>query len=246
MSPSTKVSYSKEVDRILDDQERLKISWQIKTLLKKTLGNLSGLYCLDYGCSSGIITSQLSEDFKKIVGVDIDQEAIAQAKKEFHQANLSFIVIDSEVIPFADNSFDIVICNQVYQFVNDPEKMITEIHRVLKKDGVCFMSARNKYSFYEAQTDLPLVHLLPLMLGNIIQKIAGKKYFPAHYLNYSQLLKLFAIFKVNNLTVAILKDPQHFGFKSLVKYRPILKLIPDLIISLIMPLIPNFIFLLKK
>ncbi len=239
------ISYSREAPRILDFQERLKISAQIRTLLKKQIGDLSRLKCLDLGCSSGVITKELARDFQSVEGIDADIEAIAIAKEKYHTRNIRYRVMSGEHLTFKDNCFDVVICNQVYQFVDKPKLMVKEVYRVLKIGGICLMGARNKYSIYEAQTGIPLIHFLPVLNKRII-KLPGKTYFPANYLSYFSLKKLFDKFEINNLTSLILKSPDHYGFVSLSKYGPFFKLMPGFLMELLMPLIPNYIFLLKK
>lgn len=232
-------SYSKKVGRILDIKERLKIASQIRQCLKKIVSNRNDLICLDIGCSSGIITYELSKDFKEVIGIDIDQAAIALAQKKFQKKNLKYQVMSGEDLTFKSNRIDVIVCNQVYQFVADPNKMMAEIERVLKVNGVCFMSARNKYAFYEGQTNLPLIHLLPKFLTT-------KKYFQANYLNYFELNYLFRKFEILNLTAEILKSPKEYGFLSLAKYQFFIRLLPKFIINLFMPILPNYIFILKK
>lgn len=239
MNSLQKISYSKKVGRILDNKERLKIASQISMCFKKIIPDRSNLVCLDVGCSSGIITYQLSFDFKKIIGIDVDQTAIFLANNQFQRKNLTYQVMNAQAMKFKDNTFDVIISNQVYQFVKSPNKMMSEINRVLKTGGICFISARNKYAFYEGQTNLPLIHLLPNFL-------TPKKYFHANYLNYFQLIKLLRKFEIVNLTADILKSPKEYGFLSLVKYQLLLKILPRQLMNLLMPLLPNYIFILKK
>ena len=79
---------------------------------------------LDIGCREGILLRQLN---CKAYGVDISEEAISFV----HNG----IVADAEALPFPDESFNTVGAIHVIEHIPDMEKAISEIHRVLKKDG---------------------------------------------------------------------------------------------------------------
>lgn len=90
---------------------------------------------LDVGCHSGLFTKKISEKInpKKIFGVDISKKAIKEAQRRIKDGN--FQVADAASLPFKKNSFNAVFCLEVLEHVDDPEKVITEIARVLKPKG---------------------------------------------------------------------------------------------------------------
>lgn len=94
---------------------------------------------LDVGCHSGTFTSRVIHKIgsQKIYGVDISHSAIDLAKKRLPKGN--FQVADAAELPFKDNFFDAVICLEVLEHVDDPLKAISEIKRVLKRDGYAVM-----------------------------------------------------------------------------------------------------------
>ena len=49
-------------------------------------------------------------------------------------------VADAGCLPFASDSFDVAICTQTLQYVQDPRRALAEIHRVLKPSGVLLLS----------------------------------------------------------------------------------------------------------
>lgn len=95
---------------------------------------------LDVGCSSAILTSQIKKALPKakITGVDSYRGAIEFAKTKYK--NLNLIVADAHKLPFRDKSFDLVICTETLEHVTDPKKCLTEIKRVLKKNGKAIIS----------------------------------------------------------------------------------------------------------
>ncbi len=95
---------------------------------------------LEYGCGYGRILSFLYENgFKNLKGVDSSSGMIARAKS-IHP-NLDCQVINPPHIPFADETFDVVIISTVLCCVPSLEQQIaifSEIKRVLKEKGVLY------------------------------------------------------------------------------------------------------------
>lgn len=238
-------TYSENINKILEISDRLKKGKRIIKILKDSVNNLKNKSCLDIGCSSGVITNLFTKEFKSVVGIDNDDYAIKLAKKEYKSKKLSFKVMKGEKLLFKNQTFDVVICAQVYNSVDDVYKMMSEINRVLKPGGICFFSGRNKYAFVERQYDLPFLSWLPKNIGDKYINFAGKgESFIGHrYLNYWQIKALFKDFSVDDYTIKILNKPQKFGFTELISINWIKKLIP---FKVLMPIIPNYIFILRK
>jgi 2-polyprenyl-3-methyl-5-hydroxy-6-metoxy-1,4-benzoquinol methylase len=126
---------------------REKIASQIFSVLQKSGAGEKDKAVLDIGCSEGIIANYLASKYKKVVGVDIDTPAVESAKRDYKKKNLQFLEMNGEKLTFLAQSFDIVVCNQVYMYFKNPEKLFQEIRRVLKPGGICFLGAVNKYSW---------------------------------------------------------------------------------------------------
>jgi ubiquinone/menaquinone biosynthesis C-methylase UbiE len=90
---------------------------------------------LDVGCASGWFLSELLKIFPKAegFGIDIYGKAIAYGKKSY--PSITFASADAHKIPFRSKMFDLVICTEVLEHVDDPKSVLLEIKRVLKKDG---------------------------------------------------------------------------------------------------------------
>jgi len=92
---------------------------------------------LDYGCGIGNFAQEVSAfGPKKIVAVDISEEAIKKAKKKSEEVskNIDFKVDNCENLSLDSNSFDIVYGSGILHHL-DLKKSLNEINRVLKKDG---------------------------------------------------------------------------------------------------------------
>ncbi len=123
---------------------RQKKAAKILSILKDFRQNLNGLICLDIGCSGGIISSVLTKEFRIVIGVDIDQDAVKYATGKFGS---HFCIGDGMQLPVKDNSIDVIICNHVYEHISSADTMMKEIYRVMKKDGLCYFAAGNRRMF---------------------------------------------------------------------------------------------------
>lgn len=105
---------------------------------------ISNLIVLDAACGVGFGTFMLSEKAGKIFGIDVSQEAIEYAKKNYLNKNIEYKVMDVEKLFFKDNFFDLVISFETIEHIKNPEIFLAEIKRVLKKDGILIISTPNK------------------------------------------------------------------------------------------------------
>lgn len=99
---------------------------------------------LDIGCGSGHGSNKLSAKFKKVYGVDFAPDSIAYAKENWSAPNVEFMVGSGTEIPFADNYFDIAAAFEVFEHIEDWRNFLSEIKRVVKNDGLIFMSTPNR------------------------------------------------------------------------------------------------------
>lgn len=96
-------------------------------------------YVLDAGCGSGLTACHLAKTKGcKIIAVDINpqmiEKACLRAKKEGVSHLVEFRVADVNILPFADNHFDLVIAESITVFL-DKVKVYQEFYRVLKPEG---------------------------------------------------------------------------------------------------------------
>lgn len=208
---------------------------------------LDELVVLDVGSSTGIIDNYLAGYFKKVTGIDIDSAAVAHASKAFHKNNLEFLEADAMNLQFADNSFDVVICSQVYEHVPDSTRLMEEIFRVLKPSGVCYFSAGNRISIMEPHYRLPFLSILPKGLAHLYMKITGKgtHYYEEH-LSYWGLKKLTRSFVRHDYTKKMVTDPIKYKIEYMVKPAGIQRRLVNLCVSYLYWAFPNYIWLLQK
>ena len=91
---------------------------------------------LELATGTGLIAKHIVNAAAHIEATDASAEMIAEAKRDNRSAKLYFSVQDMFRLPYAEESFDVVIVSNALHIVPQPEKALAEIRRVLKDDGV--------------------------------------------------------------------------------------------------------------
>jgi 2-polyprenyl-3-methyl-5-hydroxy-6-metoxy-1,4-benzoquinol methylase len=128
----------------------------IRDLFRQEIEEKAGsLRVLDVGCGDAlplyILNSFKYENVRfSFNGVDISSLDIYFAKRlklMLKAYNFTFAMGKAEDLPYQKSTFDIVICSEVLEHLVCPEDCIKEIRRVLKDDGVAFISTPNESNF---------------------------------------------------------------------------------------------------
>ena len=90
---------------------------------------------LELATGTGLIAKRIVNAAALVEATDASAEMIAEAKRDNHSAKLHFSVQDMFRLPYANQSFDVVIVSNALHIVPQPEKALQEIKRVLKDDG---------------------------------------------------------------------------------------------------------------
>ena len=94
---------------------------------------------LDIGCRTGIYLYFLKQNgFKELYGIEIDDISVGIAQK---RGLGNVIAGDAHKLPYEDNFFSAISCTQVIEHSYSPHKVLKEMRRVLKKDGVMWIDA---------------------------------------------------------------------------------------------------------
>ena len=105
---------------------------------------------LELATGTGLIAKHIVNAAAHIEATDASPEMITEAKRDNRSAKLHFSVQDMFRLPYANQSFDVVIVSNALHIVPQPEKALQEIKRVLKDDGMLiaptFTHAGNSFS----------------------------------------------------------------------------------------------------
>ncbi|UNK48977.1 class I SAM-dependent methyltransferase [Lysobacter sp. S4-A87] len=205
--------YSRGNEQMHSAQGRQRKAATMQAILQEAIGDrLAAAAVLNLGCSTGFIDEFLAGHVASVMGVDIDQDAIALAQERCAASNVRFQVDDAMQLSFADETFDVVICSQVYEHVPDPNQLMKQIHRVLRPGGVCYFAATNRWALMERHHKLPFLSWLPAPMADRYVRLLGKgdAYYERH-LGYRELLKLASAFRVDDYTGKVLLQPDRYG-----------------------------------
>lgn len=126
---------------------------EIPDLLNKYFSKKDVLNYLDLGCGDGVLLNALNKkgyfENKKVYAVDLSENRINLVK----EINKKFVCLVSDACNVSDikeNSIDFLVSSQVIEHVKNDEIMIKEIYRMLKKDGIAYISTvfKKKYAWY--------------------------------------------------------------------------------------------------
>jgi SAM-dependent methyltransferase len=143
---------------------------------------------LDLGGRDGTLTKYFCDKNKVTIG-DIDEQSLSYAKKNYVLETQ--ILNLNDVLPFPDNSFDVVVMAEVLEHLPYPKITLSEIKRILKIDG-------------EFIGNLPLAY----HLKDRIQILRGRRLLisgdPTHlqFLSYEDVKELLSsFFKINKIEI---------------------------------------------
>lgn len=124
--------------------------------------SLKGKKVLEIGCGIGVEPVKLVKAGAQVTAVDISDFAVDMTKKdlELHNLNAQVMRENGESLEFEDETFDTVLSISSLPYTPNPEKMISEIHRVLKKGHNAYIVVYNSNSWL-----------------NLLLKLTGKESF---------------------------------------------------------------------
>lgn len=107
-----------------------------------------GKKILDIGCGTGNYSIRLAELGYEVVGIDISDEMldIARGKAKEKNLNIKFYNMDIYDLKFDDGEFDGAFSMAAFEFVEDTERALSEIFRVVKIGGQILIGTINKDS----------------------------------------------------------------------------------------------------
>lgn len=116
---------------------------------------VAGHRILDLACGAGYGSRILAEQAVHVTAIDIDADAVAAASKNFPAPNLQFSREDALDLSFDDDSFDVVVALEMLEHLTEQSRLLREIRRVLKPDGILLVSTPNKPVYNRYKTPNP-------------------------------------------------------------------------------------------
>lgn len=118
-------------------------AWErlFKKIVWEQLGDLEGKKILDFGSGEGITANHFAKK-NDVTAVEPFEEMLSNAWKDYEYTQ---IVDDVNALAtFNDKTFDIIICHNVLEYIDDKESVVKALARVLKKDGILSIAKHNR------------------------------------------------------------------------------------------------------
>ncbi|HEY3175480.1 MAG TPA: class I SAM-dependent methyltransferase [Candidatus Polarisedimenticolia bacterium] len=104
-------------------------------------GDIRGRLLLDVGCAKGRFVKALSEAGARVIGIDRTWKLLQEASRS--QRDHSFVLSTATRLPFADASYDGLLCVEVIEHIPETDRAFAEMARVLKPGGRAIIIDKN-------------------------------------------------------------------------------------------------------
>ena len=104
---------------------------------------------LEIGSGTGNLLSAAASHYENIIGIDIAMRWLHISRRRFMDLGVEvppLVCCCAEFLPFADNSFDLIVASSTLEFVRDQPKVLSECARTLDKDGTLYLNSVNRFS----------------------------------------------------------------------------------------------------
>jgi ubiquinone/menaquinone biosynthesis C-methylase UbiE len=193
------------VDNIYDERG-MNISKNLEVLVNEKTFRKT----LDLGCGLGQVAVSLSAKSREVIAADISEDALEIVREVIKRkkiSNMHPILLDATHLPFRDNTFDLVICSGVLEWVatgKDPKipteeiqlNMLKEIWRVLTRNGIFWLGIENRYAYgyflgcIDHHSGLRFITLLPRFIANMYSKLLKRRPYRNYLYTYWELKKI--------------------------------------------------------
>lgn len=125
---------------LLRSQAKIRDTWVLNHLPSPH----SHYKILDIGCGAGFLSNFLAKHGYSVSGIDLSSESLKIAERYDSTQTINYQVGDATQLPFLSESFDAICAMDFLEHVEKPEKVISEISRVLKPKGLFFFHTFNR------------------------------------------------------------------------------------------------------
>lgn len=132
---------------------------------------------LEVGCSSGAFTYYFSMFNHDVTAIDFVEEQLIKAKNYNKNNKAKFFLMDAHKLDFENESFDTVFLGEIIEHVLEPETVIKEALRVLKKGGKLIITIPDHFGEYidgvsttvhiNQPTDKDIIEITPIELKKL-------------------------------------------------------------------------------
>jgi ubiquinone/menaquinone biosynthesis C-methylase UbiE len=130
---------------------------------------------LDLGAGKGSFLVYAASQGAEVTGLELSPSYIEIAQNRAKEAGVTIALAQgrAEELPFPDQSFDFVNASEVIEHVQDPDRMLKELRRVLRSNGKAYMSVPNRFGFKDPHFRLFFVNWLPRAFADFFISLFG-------------------------------------------------------------------------
>lgn len=212
--------YFEYYNKMRERNESLQFSYELHEYTK-----FRGKKVLDVGSGNGYVLSKYALEGAEVFGIDITETGIALCERRFELYGLkgNFQVANAESLPFEDESFDCVCSMGVLHHVPNTNKAVSEIYRVLKKNGRLIVMLYHKNSAWY-RFKMPIQSLIhSKSIDQLVDEVDGVGNPKGDVYSKKELRTLLDKFERLELSVGLLNSWMIFPFGG--------KYIPDFILK---------------
>lgn len=112
----------------------------IRQKLFDMVGDYTNKSILDLGCGIGVFAKNFSLVAGRVTGIDISKECIKYAQNNNNSSNINYICMDIKELESITDKFDIVFSDMVFNYIENYDKLLSDIYSLLKDDGIVVFS----------------------------------------------------------------------------------------------------------
>lgn len=113
----------------------------MKQIVWKQLGDIRNKKILDFGSGTGVTANYLAK-YNEVIAVEPDNESV---RMRWQDNSYTQIVGGTEKLhKFKDETFDMIICHNVLEYIDDKKEIVNEFARILKRDGKISLVKHNR------------------------------------------------------------------------------------------------------
>jgi 2-polyprenyl-3-methyl-5-hydroxy-6-metoxy-1,4-benzoquinol methylase len=221
-----------------EPQVRMRKARKVSRILDRLAPGVSGRLALDVGCGAGFLAEHLHQLGWDVIALDMaDHRATS---------GFEFVVGRAESLPFASETFAVVLSNYVIEHVVDAAAHLREIRRVLAPGGLAYVAAPNRFALVEPHYKLPLLSWLPRGLADsYVRLLRRAEYYDVSPPSRGRLLRdaVRAGLKCEDVTAWMVAETAGVDGSPLVR---LLNAVPHSVLHRLSPLSPSFVFVMRR
>ena len=114
---------------------------------------------LDVGCGNGIISRGVGREGFNVYGIDVSEKAIEKARALTQLPNVTFDVISAEQLAATGKKYEAVICSEVLEHLDHPEKLLHTLYQSLTDEGILIVTVPNGKGPRELLVTRPVINM---------------------------------------------------------------------------------------